>query len=511
MLPILETGAGRGVAAALCLTVPLVLGTGCGSDTQAPPPSANSPAWQPGATTNLGSTAAAPGPSAAAPGGTGFAASPPQAPFGGVGASAPNSSMEFAGTLIAPPVQAPAAPAPAGEAFCNALAIVQSKCQSCHGSQTQAGAPMSLVTAADFQANGPITTDKKVSELVAARIHDAQRPMPPQPAELTPEEMAALDAWTAAGAPVDTASCGAGVGAGPVVTEPGTEYEKEFPADCEDTYTLLTSARNNPSEPYIVRGNSEEHPQFIFDAPWGDDRVQVLASRSITDNSAVLHHWILYSNGGGGAGGFFGGGGGGGDPAGKFLVGWAPGKTDRPLPDNVGIYMPSGRSSLRLDVHYYNRGNAKDEPDQSGIELCVTRNFREYTATVIGLFGNATAPPGQRVDNSTSCTASVTPGADVRFLSVSPHMHKLGVNGKLELTRNGQTTVLHDKPFAFTDQQVWPLDDVQIQNGDVLTTTCSYQNDTGRTVTFGNNSDDEMCFNFVLYYPMGDLRCGLAL
>jgi hypothetical protein len=31
---------------------------------------------------------------------------------------------------------------------------------------------------------------------------------------------------------------------------------------------------------------------------------------------------------------------------------------------------------------------------------------------------------------------------------------------------------------------------------------------TNRTIGFGESTDDEMCFNFALYYPSGALTCG---
>ena len=37
--------------------------------------------------------------------------------------------------------------------------------------------------------------------------------------------------------------------------------------------------------------------------------------------------------------------------------------------------------------------------------------------------------------------------------------------------------------------------------GDVLTTHCTYDNQTGHNVTFGESSDDEMCFSDLFYYP----------
>jgi hypothetical protein len=285
-----------------------------------------------------------------------------------------------------------------------------------------------------------------------------------------------------------------------VPTAPG---EFEWPDDCEEFFTLTTGSKTNPGEKYVVQPGGEEHPQFVFDAPWGTDNVQVLAYRPITDNPRVLHHWILYENS---AGGIFGGAGGG-----KFLVGWAPGSQGSTgMPDDVGMYMPVGPGALRLDVHYYNLANTQPESDASGVELCVTRTPREFTATVAGLVGNATARVG-RSDNATSCTVNLTGVDSVKLMSVSPHMHKLGVHAKLELTRAGQKSALHDAAFDFNDQRIYPLEDFEIHDGDVLTTTCSYENDTGQTVSFGQNSDDEMCFNFVTYYPMGAFQCGLAL
>jgi hypothetical protein len=71
---------------------------------------------------------------------------------------------------------------------------------------------------------------------------------------------------------------------------------------------------------------------------------------------------------------------------------------------------------------------------------------------VAGLTGNATARVG-RSDNATSCTVNLTGVDHVTFLSVSPHMHKLGVHAKLELTRSTQTSALHDAAFDFNDPE----------------------------------------------------------
>lgn len=380
-------------------------------------------------------------------------------------------------------------------AWCQALEVMARNCQSCHGAEPQFGAPMPLVSYADLEAQSVLSDSETVAQRVQERIHSDRNPMPP--GGMPAEDLALLDSWLQEGAPpAADLDCGALSGGGEFDLEPPAPPEFAWPDDCEEIYSLTTDVSNNRPGAYTVAPGAESHPQFIFDAPWGNDPVQIVASRPIVDNAKVLHHWILFENGG---------------FAGKFLLGWAPGKDgNRGLPDNVGMYMPGGRSSLRLDMHYYNLGSRQPEQDKSGVEVCITRTPRPETATVVGLIGSATAPPG-RVDNVSRCTVNVTGTDSVKLLSVSPHMHQLGVHAKLELTRRGEKTALHDAPFSFEDQQVFPLESVEVRTGDVLTTTCSYENDSGRTVRFGNNSDDEMCFNFVTYYPMGSFRCGFAL
>jgi hypothetical protein len=96
---------------------------------------------------------------------------------------------------------------------------------------------------------------------------------------------------------------------------------------------------------------------------------------------------------------------------------------------------------------------------------------------------------------------------DIHFLGVNPHMHQLGVHAKLELTRAGKTTVLWDAPFSFMEQEMHPLENVVVKQGDVLTTTCTYMNNTARDVAWGDSTNDEMCINWVRYYPEGAFQC----
>lgn len=372
-----------------------------------------------------------------------------------------------------------------GEAeFCNALTVMQSNCIVCHGSKPVAGAPMSLVKYEDFMQPSVSDPSRKVYELVKERTHDQKRPMPPA-GMLSAEQLAPLENWLAAGAPEAKEAC-------PNKSITRSEPDKSWPKDCEDIYTVVAHDPDDTSKPFTIPPNSEIHPYIIVDAPWGDDEVQLLATRPITDNEAAIHHWILWES-----------------KDRINLTFWAPGATGDSFPDDVGLYMPKGKASMGLDMHYYNLNNDKPVYDRSGLQMCVTRKHkREKMATLYGLFGNATVPANQRVVNSTSCTVK----GELHLLGVNPHMHRRGVHGHLDLRRAGMdpTQVLYDGPFSFEEQTMKPLEDTVIKEGDVFTTTCTFENMTDRNVSFGEGTDDEMCINWIRYYPKGGFSCQRA-
>jgi hypothetical protein len=402
----------------------------------------------------------------------------------------------------------PGANDPAAQAWCDVLSILETKCQECHAENADSPAPMPLETYADLHAPAVSNPSKKVYELVGTRIHDPRRPMPEPPRKLTAEELQTLDAWIAAGAPGSPSiDCNAGPGGdGNVGGNPGGNDDdvetpdnggnqpgnpdptkEEWPADCEKVYEVRIADR-----PHTVRAGTETHPQFFVDAPWGDQNVQAVAIRPITDNKKVLHHWILYEASG---------------LVGRMITSWSRGKDGmRTLPPDVGMYMPKGKRSLRFDVHYYNIGSKQDQQDLSGVEICVTTKFRKYTAATNMFAGPATAPPNRVVTNVGTCTVRNKSGSSYLITS-SPHMHGLGVHAKFSRIRNGQELVLEDAPFNVDAQTVKPLDRVELKNGDKVRVECTYDNPTNKEVRFGQNSDDEMCFNFALYYPMGNLTC----
>jgi len=229
--------------------------------------------------------------------------------------------------------------------------------------------------------------------------------------------------------------------------------------------------------------------------------VQAIAFRPITDNAKVLHHWILYANGGG------------------FLTGWAPGDDERtPFPADVGMEMPTGAGSLRLDMHYFNTNSPTAAADKSGVEVCVVKgahlrkNSAAVTMSLTSIGGLGGLAPANTANHDAVGTCVVNATQPVHLMAAAPHAHKYAVHMKFTVKRkDGTEVVMHDAPFQFGEQGTYALDpEVIVNTGDVITTTCTYTNNTNKNITFGESTTNEMCFNFAPYWPKGAFSCGGA-
>ncbi|HEX5661488.1 MAG TPA: hypothetical protein VFX59_30070, partial [Polyangiales bacterium] len=220
---------------------------------------------------------------------------------------------------------------PAGDpssAWCKAKVVLDKYCTTCHDGEGTG--PMPLLTLEDFRAAAPVTKGKSVYEVVGTRIHDTKNPMPPQK-KLTADELAALDAIVASKGVGEESSCDdKGATGGDAGTAGGPDENGWDPTVCDAVYKVYSHGAAL-TDPYEVPVGQEIHPQIYWDAPWGNEKVQMINARPITDNRKVLHHWIVYSG------------------QGAFLTGWAPGDDERTeFPPDIGMNMPTGARGLRL-------------------------------------------------------------------------------------------------------------------------------------------------------------------
>jgi hypothetical protein len=413
-----------------------------------------------------------------------------------------------------------AAPSGGGALPCEVSQLMQTHCGDCHGATPSNGAPMPLVTYADMLAPARSDATKKVHELVATRIEDRARPMPPDPTKRLPDaSIAMFKGWSSAGAAAgvactsdqtaatggkdDTAATG-GMGIMATTTEKA--------ADIEECYELRAHGAPTPgdSSVYTVPGG-ENYSSFIFKAPWTTP-VQGLHFRHLADNAAVLHHWLLFSEAAQKDDGAI-------EPcdlAGptgilcgiadtrSLITGWAPGRPDFALPADVGLEMPAPGALMAVEMHYFNSGGAPAQ-DRSGVEVCVSSKFRKNTASVSWL-GTETidvAPKsmGTAAGNCNPLRKGMNATDPINVLYSWPHMHKLGTHLKSVVNRAaGGTETLYDGAFNFEFQVVYDTP-MQLMPGDTITTTCMFNNTTDRQIAFGASTQMEMCFNFTYAWP----------
>lgn len=376
---------------------------------------------------------------------------------------------------------------------------------------------MPLVSYADLSAPARSDGSRKVYELVAARVEDRARPMPPDPTKrLSDSDIARLKSWASEGAAPGQACAAASDGVAPsTAAQSGQVSEaisQDVSADIEECFELRAHGSATPGDttPYTVP-DGEMYTTFIFKAPWTTP-VQGLRFRHLPDNATVLHHWLLYSESANVADGTI-------EPCDLngptgflcgsaetrgLITGWAPGRKDFSLPKDVGLELPGPSELLAVEFHYYNSTGAP-APDQSGVEVCVTSQFRANTASVSWL-GTETinVPPKSAGTASGTCTPQRTGMNDsdpIHVLYSWPHMHKLGNHLKSIVNRaQGGTEIMYDGEFSF-DYQVLYDSPMLLYPGDTVTTTCTFENTNDFEVNFGASTTMEMCFNFTYAWP----------
>jgi hypothetical protein len=177
----------------------------------------------------------------------------------------------------------------------------------------------------------------------------------------------------------------------------------------------------------------------------------------------------------------------------SILFGSGVGTQRMEMPAGVGTKLAQGQQIL-LNLHLFNTSDAQ-LTGTSGVrikEIDPATLTNEADAMLVGPVGFTVGTGLSTVDGA--CTLF----KDQTIFAVGPHMHKLGRH----MTAQIGTTMLLDRAYDFDDQS-FALVSVAARPFDKITTVCSYENDTGAPVPFGQSTNDEMCFLIVYRYPAG--------
>ncbi len=175
---------------------------------------------------------------------------------------------------------------------------------------------------------------------------------------------------------------------------------------------------------------------------------------------------------------------------------------DYDFPDGVGIKVNAGEQ-IHLNLHLY---NASDEPISGESVVLVKRvatappMLAEMVFAGKFLFSIRGDMPNIPQTISGGCT--VAAGRSYKLFAVWPHMHKAATHHKVTITHAGVDTVIHDRAFAFGEQNFYGQNpELDLVGGDRVKVDCTYVNNTGQNITFGDSSDTEMCFSGLYRYP----------
>jgi len=207
----------------------------------------------------------------------------------------------------------------------------------------------------------------------------------------------------------------------------------------------------------------------------------------------------------------------------NYLGGWAVGSANVAFPPNVGIPIGEGQRWLVIQMHYYNPGMTEGVYDSSGLRAhLLTKNLRPIDAGVMSFAagvrtGQHPPLPGGQKDVAME-TLYVEPDCTMGWsepltvFSVQHHSHFMGSHQEISVERDGINlgTMRKEYVYDYNHQSgVEPNNVVRtLLPGDRLVASCHFDTTSvlaNSTVQIGEESNKEMCFPTLLYYPKQEL------
>ena len=164
---------------------------------------------------------------------------------------------------------------------------------------------------------------------------------------------------------------------------------------------------------------------------------------------------------------------------------------------------PDGVAHFVVQVHYNNLAALPSEVDSSGFDLCTTDQLRANDADVMA-FGTTAISLAPHASKSLDCNIQVPwYGQTTHLFASFPHMHRLGasLSSVAHPAGGGAAVDLGSQPHWAFGSQGWIPIDYTLAPNDVVETRCAWNNTTDATVSYGEKTSDEMCFDFMMYWP----------
>lgn len=166
-------------------------------------------------------------------------------------------------------------------------------------------------------------------------------------------------------------------------------------------------------------------------------------------------------------------------------------------PAGVGLKLRAGQQLL-LNLHVFNV-TAQRLRGTSGTAVLRAKpeDVKNLAESLLAGPARFSVPVGR-----SSVKGKCTMTHDTKLFAVQPHMHQTGVHmkGVAHSSEMGDVTV-HDGAFNFENQLVYAIDEVPMKQGDTVDVECTFDNQTDKPISFGESSNQEMCFLVLHRYP----------
>jgi hypothetical protein len=187
-----------------------------------------------------------------------------------------------------------------------------------------------------------------------------------------------------------------------------------------------------------------------------------------------------------------------------YIFGAATPERTLSTPAGVAFHLQP-QQVLILEQHVINAG---ESIVQGGVTFDIYApapgNTIEHHADIMWMgFWFINLPNGQETSNTTHCTIPY----NAQVFGLMSHTHSLGTHFSIEkwTPPPGGTTHLYDSTDWAHPPYLEFGPPLPLAAGEGLQWTCTWFNDTGHTVTAGQNSTDEMCITFAAAYPTDTL------
>uniref|UniRef100_A0ABM0MLH0 Dopamine beta-hydroxylase-like n=1 Tax=Saccoglossus kowalevskii TaxID=10224 RepID=A0ABM0MLH0_SACKO len=206
----------------------------------------------------------------------------------------------------------------------------------------------------------------------------------------------------------------------------------------------------------------------------------------------------------------------------KHVLGaWAMGAEPFIYPAEAGVEFggPEFPRHVVLEIHYNNPLQRSGAVDKSGMRFYYTPTLRPHDAGIMELgltySPRMSIPPNNEgfILNgycTPECTEQALPATGIKVFGSQLHTHLTGTAVWTKHVRNGNQLpdLNRDDHFSTHFQDIRLLrQQVSVLPGDMLVTGCKYNTMDRTNVTLGGfGIEDEMCLNYIHYYPRTKLE-----